>query len=131
MTDAPITPEPVNPTPAYSAPAATPAPAPAGDTFPGKTLGIVALVLSILPFQLVGIILGFVANGQSKAAGFKNTPAKAAIIVGFVLGAISIIATIAIIAISAAAVGGAYEAICEGQAPGQYELTTGETITCP
>jgi len=130
MTDAPITPEPVNPTPAYSAPAGSPAPAPAGATFPGKTLGIVGLVVAIF-FNLIGMIISIVAFNQSKAAGFKNTPAKAGIIVGAVLFVLGIVGFIIATVIGAAAVGGAYDALCEGQAPGQYELTTGETITCP
>ena len=63
---------------------ATPAPA-APAVVPGKTLGIVALILAILPFQLIGLILGIVANGQSKKAGVKNGPAKAAIIISIIL----------------------------------------------
>lgn len=61
----------------------TPAPA-AAPVVPGKTLGIVALVLAIVAAP-VGAILGFVAKAQSKPAGYKNTPATAAIIVGIIL----------------------------------------------
>jgi len=50
------------PTPYSSAPAENPA------VYPGKTLGIVALVLAFL-FTLLGLILGIVANDQSKAVG--------------------------------------------------------------
>jgi hypothetical protein len=131
MTDAPITPEPVEPTPApaYSAPA----PAPAGEAVPGKTLGIVALILSILPFQLFGIILGFVARSQSKKVGAKNTPATAAIIVGFVLGALGIIILVVSIVGGALAVSGVIEQACtdQGLSSGTYELSDGTTITCP
>jgi preprotein translocase subunit SecG len=68
----------------------TPAPAAPTD-YPGKTLGIVALVLAFV-FTLLGLILGIVANNQSKAAGVKNTPAKVAIILSviFIVGGILI-----------------------------------------
>ena len=69
--------------------------APAGTDYPGKTLGIVAVVLAFV-FTLLGLILGIVANNQSKAAGFKNTPAKAGIIIGAVFLVLGIIGAIAI-----------------------------------
>ena len=53
-------------TPAPAAPAAAP-------VVPGKTLGIVGLILAFVA-ALIGAILGFVAKAQSKPAGFKNTP---------------------------------------------------------
>ena len=61
----------------------TPVPAAAPADYPGKTLGIVAVILAFV-FTLLGLILGIVANNQSKAAGFKNTPAKVAIILSIV-----------------------------------------------
>lgn len=79
MTDA--APAPVPPVPA--APAAS----------DGKTLGIVALIVTFF-FSLVGLILGFVARGQSKRAGVKNTPATVAIVLGFVFLIGTIIAII-------------------------------------
>jgi hypothetical protein len=69
-------------------PATTPAAAPAD--FPGKTLGIVGLVLAIL-VPLVGLIISAVANSQSKAAGYPNQLAKIGIIVGAILTALGII----------------------------------------
>lgn len=39
-------------------------------TNPGKTMGIVALVLSVIGFYLIGFILGLVAMSKSKKAGF-------------------------------------------------------------
>ena len=72
------------PAPAAPTPSGTPAPAPAGVDFPGKTLGIVGLVLAIL-VPLVGLIISVVANNQSKAAGYTNQIAKIGIIVGIVL----------------------------------------------
>ncbi|MFB2599614.1 hypothetical protein ACEXQE_17625 [Herbiconiux sp. P17] len=85
---------------------ATPAPqtpqtAPAGQDFPGKTLGIVGLILAIF-FNLIGLIVSAIALSQSKKAGFKNTPALAGVIVGAVLLVIGIIVSI-IIGVTAAA----------------------------
>jgi hypothetical protein len=70
-------------------PAPAPQPAPAGD-FPGKTLGIVGLVLAILA-PLIGLIISVVANNQSKAAGYPNQLAKIGIIVGAILTALYVI----------------------------------------
>ncbi len=96
----------------------TPAPAPvpaAPADFPGKTLGIVGLVLAILGvfsygvLSIVGLILSIVAGNQSKAAGFPNQPAKIGVIVGIislVLGVIAIIVTIAL-AVAGAAISNA------------------------
>jgi hypothetical protein len=78
-------------------PAPAPQPAPAGD-YPGKTLGIVGLVLAIL-VPLVGLIISFVANNQSKAAGFPNQLAKIGIIVGAILTVLGIIGTIIYVAV--------------------------------
>jgi hypothetical protein len=41
---------------------------------PGKTLGIVGLVLAFV-MPLLGLILSIVAKVQSRGAGAKNTPA--------------------------------------------------------
>ncbi|HEY5785073.1 MAG TPA: hypothetical protein VIT65_09875, partial [Microlunatus sp.] len=46
--------------------------APAED--PGKTLGIIGLVLSFFT-AIIGLIISIVALRKSKKAGFKNTPA--------------------------------------------------------
>lgn len=56
--------------------------APAED--PGKTLGIVGLILAFLA-SLVGLIISIIAFRKSKAAGHKNTLALAGIIVGAVV----------------------------------------------
>lgn len=82
-------------------PAPAPQPAPAGD-FPGKTLGIVGLVLAILAAP-VGLIISIVANNQSKAAGFPNQLAKIGIIVGAILTALWLIGIIISIITTAAA----------------------------
>jgi len=64
--------------------------APAPSDYPGKTLGIVGLVL-VFFVSLVGLILSAVALNQSKAAGYKNTPAKVGLILGIIFLAISVI----------------------------------------
>ncbi|MDQ4212399.1 hypothetical protein [Microbacterium capsulatum] len=74
-------------------PAYTPAPA----SVPGKTLGIVALVLTFVVSSLLGLILGYVARGQSRAVGYDNTPAKIAIIAGWILTALGVLVGILVI----------------------------------
>src|SRR5687768_10101279 len=78
--------------PAYGAPQGAPGPqsypsappatygAPAQATIPGRTMGIVAFILSFF-VQLIALILGIVALVQSKKAGHKNGWALAAIII--------------------------------------------------
>lgn len=134
MTDATPTPDPVSPqpvTPAAATPPQNAAPAAApqqpqyAQAIPGKTLGIVALVLSFLGgLAIVGIILGFVARGQSKAAGYPNGPAKAAIIVGFIVITIFIISMIILAVVSASLVNA-----CGELGPGIWEVD-GVTYTC-
>jgi hypothetical protein len=70
--------------------AEAPDPAPAGTSFPGKTLGIIALVVAIF-FNIIGFILGLIARNQSKSAGYKNGPATAAIVIGIAIFAVSVI----------------------------------------
>jgi len=77
-----------------------PTPAPAGTDFPGKTLGIVGLIVAIF-FNLIGLIISIIAFNQSKAAGFKNTPAKAGIIVGAVLFVVGILFYVLFFALAA------------------------------
>lgn len=114
MTD-PNTQPPSNQPPAYQPPA-YPTQTPASsypNTYgasngpvPGKTLGIVALILAIVPFtQLIGLILGIVALVQSRKAGAKNGIALAAIIVGAALLVISIILVVVLV-VGAIAIGG-------------------------
>ena len=114
MTD-PIVP-PAPPTPAY---AATGKPA----TFPGKTLGIVAIPVAIVA-SVIGIILGFVAKSQSKRAGVKNTPATVAVVIGFILLVLTIIG-VAIAVVGAVALVGQ----CTDLGPGVHEVN-GVTYTC-
>jgi Co/Zn/Cd efflux system component len=76
--------------------------APAGTDFPGKTLGIVGVIVAIFA-NLIGLIISAIALSQSKKAGYKNTPALAGVIVGAVLLVISIIIFIASIAVGMSA----------------------------
>ena len=116
------------PPPAY--PSAPPAPAGAapGAPIPGKTLGIVALIVAFFA-NIIGLILGIVALVQSRRAGHKNTPAVWAIIVGSVLFVLSIIIGIIIVSVFAA---GAAELLrqCADLGPGTWTLDNGVTITC-
>jgi hypothetical protein len=133
MTDQPTPPPSQQPgygaAPSYgSSPAAggtpsAPVKAPPGTDFPGKTLGIVGLILAIL-IPLVGLILSIVARVQSKKAGYKNSLATAGIIVGAVLIAIYIIIWI----IAAIAIAGVV-AQCGDLGPGVHYVN-GVTITC-
>lgn len=69
--------------------------APAGD-YPGKTLGIVAMILSLanligFPTALFGLIVGHVAYKQGKDAGFKNNFALVGIIAGWIIVGLTIL----------------------------------------
>ena len=100
--------------------AATPAPvAPA--VVPGKTLGIVALIVSFF-FSVLGIILGIVAKVQSNRAGVKNTPATVAIVLGIIFFILTIVLYTTVFA--------ALLNACNGMEPGQYTLENGGTLTC-
>ncbi len=79
---------------------AVPAAAP---VVPGRTLGIVALILSIVVswLPLVGLIMGIVARNQSKKAGVGNVPAVIAIVLS-ILALIGVIIFIAFFALAAA-----------------------------
>jgi hypothetical protein len=102
---------------------------PAPAAVPGKTLGIVAFVVSFFA-SLIGLILGIVALVQSRKAGHKNGWAVAAIILGAVFFVITIIVVITLIGL---AVSGAAQIaeFCEMYGPGSHETTTGLTIDCP
>ncbi|CAA9307735.1 MAG: hypothetical protein AVDCRST_MAG48-1823 [uncultured Friedmanniella sp.] len=65
-------------------------PAPQSGPLPGKTLGIVGLVLAIF-CSLIGAVVSFIAYRQSAAAGWKNNIALAGIVVGLVLFVLSLI----------------------------------------
>lgn len=102
-------------TPGYSAPAQD----------PGKTMGIVGLVLSFLGcLSIVGLILSIIAFNKSKKAGYKNGVALAGIIVGAVVLVISIVVGI-IIGVTTSAV----LEKCAELGPGTH-VEDGITYTC-
>jgi hypothetical protein len=85
--------------PAYSpqgAPGAGPVAPPPGADYPGKTLGIVGLILAFV-FQLAGLICSIIALSQSRRAGYKNGIALAGIIVSAALIVLGIIAAIVLV----------------------------------
>jgi len=98
--------------------AASPAPS---TSVPGKTLGIVGVVLAFLAPPL-GLILSIVAKVQSKSAGVKNTPATAGIVLSilFIAGFIVVMVT----------VGGTLFSQCASYGPGVHELDNGTILTC-
>lgn len=51
---------------------------------PGKTLGIVGLVLAFVA-PLIGLIISIIARNQSKNAGFENKLAKYGIIASIII----------------------------------------------
>ncbi|CAN5339541.1 hypothetical protein BH09ACT6_BH09ACT6_08470 [soil metagenome] len=103
--------------PSYGAPEAS---------VPGKTLGIVALVVAIF-FNIIGLILGIVALVQSRRVGAKNGPAVAAIIVGAVLFVLGIVIAIVVVAVGV----GTVSSLCSGLPSGVHHLDSGVTVTCP
>jgi hypothetical protein len=61
----------------------------APDNYPGQTLGIMGLVLSVLA-SVVGLLLSVTALYQSRQAGIHNRPAVAGIVVGIITTVASI-----------------------------------------
>ncbi len=114
---------------------ATPAPAPNADYSapvaenPGKTLGIVGLVLAFVA-NIVGLIVSIIALRKSKKAGFKNGFALAGIIISIVSIIVGTIVVISIFALGAAGLGAISEA-CAGFASGEVITDGVTTVTCP
>lgn len=91
---------------------------------PGKTLGIIGLILSFFT-ALIGMIVSIIAFRMSKKAGFKNTPALIGIIIGAIGTLIGVIIAIAVL------VGlSQLNAQCQQLGSGQHEVN-GVTVTCP
>ena len=90
---------------------------------PGKTLGLVGLILSIVA-NVIGLIISIVAFRKSKAAGFNNGMAKAGIVIGAILTAISLIATVVLIVVAAN-----LGATCADLGPGIHQVGN-TTVTC-
>jgi hypothetical protein len=104
---------------------------------PGKTLGIVGLVLGIVGFGLAylgpiaGLILSIIGLNKSKKAGQKNGIALAGIIVSIVALIVNIIVTIVLISAAATIGGAAIEVVeqCEANPTSTVEFQ-GETFNC-
>ena len=80
------------------------------DDFPGKTLGIVALVLAFFS-QIPALILGIIGWVWSKNAGASNVPAKLAVGVSSALILLGVLALVGwlILVVSAFDGGGAWQ----------------------
>ena len=115
-------------TPNYGYPGTYQAPA----QKPGKVMGIVGLVLSCLFFipyaSVAGLILSIIGLVQSRKAKESNGPALAGIIVGAVVLAITVIATIFLFAFAAGAVFDVVE-VCQEYGPGTH-FVDGMTYEC-
>ncbi|MET0692496.1 MAG: hypothetical protein ABWY56_01120 [Propionibacteriaceae bacterium] len=111
--------------PADQPPAAQPYPGGAGYAEdPGRTLGIVGLVLAIVA-SFIGLIISIVAFRKSKRAGFNNGLAKAGIIVGIITTIASlIVATFLIVGVVA------LTNKCKELGPG-VQTQNGVTYNCP
>lgn len=108
-------------------------PAGPGGEDPGKTMGIVGLVVSIAGLfilfvaPIAGIIVSAIARSRSSRAGFSNAPALWGIIVGAVMLVLNVIFVIVIIAVIAAI---ANAALCGELGPGVHEIAPGQEIVC-
>ena len=104
---------------------------------PGRTMGIVGLILGIVGFfvfflaPIAGIIVSVIARNKSKAAGFKNGIAKAGLIVSIIALVANIIVTIALVSIGAALGGAAVDLLeqCQNDPSGVVEFQ-GQEIPC-
>ena len=110
------------------------APAPMPAEVPGKTMGIVGLVLAFV-FAPAGIIVSAIGMSQSKKVGYKNTPALVGLILSIIFTIIWIISIIIVILGFAAAASQVDEItaqVCSqlGLGPGPHDVN-GQTITCP
>jgi hypothetical protein len=114
--------------PAYSSAPPAPYGAPDSAAIPGKTMGIIAFILSFF-VQLIALILGIVALVQSRKAGHKNGWAVAAIIISSVLMVIGIIVAIVLIA-AFVPLAAELAQQCAELGPGVHTLDNGVTITC-
>jgi hypothetical protein len=90
---------------------------------PGKGMGVASLILAFF-IPLVGLILGIIAKGKSKKAGFKNSLALAGIIISIVgmvvqliFGALFLVGILATVQ------------KCKDLGPGTH-YENGTTITC-
>lgn len=109
-------------TPAQPMPAPT-AGAPVSQEDPGRTLGVVGLVLAFVA-SWVGLIISIIAMRRSTRAGFRNGLAKAGVIVGSITTALGLIGGgIAVVAAAHLA------STCSDLGPGVHQVGNG-TVTC-
>lgn len=97
-------------------------PMPQGED-PGRTLGIVGLVLAIVG-SVIGLVISIIALSKSRKAGYKNGLALA----GVIIGAITTIVTIAVIIVSVVALS-KVASECKTLGPGSH-VVNGVTYTC-
>lgn len=90
---------------------------------PGRTLGIVGLILAFVA-AAVGMIISIVAFRKSKAAGYKNNLALAGIIVGAVITLVYVVGGIAL-GVAASSV----LKECQQLGPGVHQIN-GTAVTC-
>jgi MFS family permease len=104
---------------------------------PGKTLGIVGLVLGIVGFfiaflaPIAGLVVSIIGRNKSKRAGHKNGLAVAGIIVSIVALIANIITVIVFISVAATFGGAAVELLeqCEANPTGTVEYQ-GQQFNC-
>lgn len=104
---------------------------------PGKTLGIVGLVLGIVGFfilflaPIAGLVVSIIGRNKSKRAGHKNGLAVAGIIVSIVALLANIIAVIVFVSFAATFGGAAVELVeqCEANPTDTVEFQ-GQQISC-
>jgi hypothetical protein len=118
--------------PAFNQSAPPPPAAPVGkrpEDNPGRTLGIVGLILAIF-LNIVGAIVGIVALVKSRKAGYGNGPAIAAIIVGFLLFIVLVIVGVVAVVLGGAALNELAE-VCSGVPSGGTVEIQGQPFQCP
>ena len=91
---------------------------------PGHGLGIASLVCALLGLSLVGLILGIIAKGKSKAVGKSNGLAMAGIIISALAMVVQLILVVFIVIGAASTV-----QKCKNLGPGTH-YDNGTTITC-
>jgi hypothetical protein len=83
--------------PVYGAPGPSrPVAAPPGIDYPGKTLGIIGLILAFV-FTIAGLVCSIVALVQSRRAGYRNGIALAGVIVSAAFIVIGIIVSLVVV----------------------------------
>lgn len=92
----------------------------------GQVAGFLALISGIV-FAPAGIVIGAIALHQARLGGYRNPLAKAGLIIGIVLTAIAVVATVALIILVPQWVQEITQ-LCEDhgvvvEGPGYYECT--------